>query len=428
MQPNPPNLSDDPRRGLPSCSALHRLENCPASHALSRDAERQGVVPPNEAVTESGNRIHAYLETEADSDFEALAHGERETAEICLNQKNALVIYWMASGGENMDHLKEHRLGLTALGTAVDVTPGTKANLVCTGMADLIVLDKANRRALIVDYKTGRGEVEAAQRNAQLRGLAVLAALRWNLLEVRVAIVQPLAGQPTVADFDEDALVGADWWLSRVVENTKKPHSPTAGDWCQYCPARAGCPAFRDHCLTQTEVMELETLPDGKGPDAAIARAMELPADLLSRLLCGRRMIGWYLNAIEAAARMRLAKGESVPGYELREKNGKRKIEDTEKASYAVAPLLTNAEGGATAAMLRSAVFRAAGLTEEIQKASGRKLKKDGTPAKVGWNLTGAEAKAKLAEALGDLLATPKTMALVEVGAAITDSDEDEAS
>lgn len=426
MQPNPPTLASDPRRGLPSWSNLDRDENCPAAHAMAQEAKRQGLEPPPDECADSGTLIHRYLETEADEDFAALNHGQQETAERCLAQKHELVQAWMIPSGPNLTHLKEHRLGLTVVGTVVDVTPETRAALISTGMADLIVLDLHHRRALIVDWKTGWLDVSPATVNKQLRGLAAAAAVRWNLLSVRVAIVHPMKGQPTVADFDDAALDHAMVWLEHVTEETRWQHSPKAGDWCRYCPAKALCPSLREEATSQSTVLFQDGLPPDNQQSAMIARALDLPPETLARLLKGRRMIGWYVNAIEAAARILLERGDTVPCYEIQEKNGKRKIEDTDAASKAVAPLLAGAEGGVMAALLRCASLRPAALTEEVQKASGRARKADGTPKKVGWNLNATKAKEKLAEVLGGLLTIPKTRVLVETGAAIGGGEEED--
>jgi hypothetical protein len=157
---------------------------------------------------------------------------------------------------------------------------------------------------------------------------------------------------------------------------------------------------------------------DERDPSPMIARALDLPADDLSRLLRGRRMIGWFIHAIEAAAKMHLERGEVIPGWEMRPKNGRRKIADTDKAVVALTPLLVSAEGGAQAALLRCATLRPKAVQDEIQFASGPKGRR--------YNMTQKDAKAHLANALGDLMEVPTIMELVETGAVLTDGEEGE--
>ena len=154
------------------------------------------------------------------------------------------------------------------------------------------------------------------------------------------------------------------------------------------------------------------------------ARAIALPADELSRLLHGRRMIGYYLAAIKAAAEIRIGNGEQVPGWELRERQGKREIADPSAAAAAVAPLLANAEGGSSAAIMRAATLRASVLTKEIQRASGPKTNKDGSAAKRGYALSEPAAKQALADALGENLTRKTSTVLARVGAQLEDEDE----
>lgn len=415
-------MNTDPRRGLPSCSALYRLRNCPASHRLGKDAEAAGLVPPAGPEADSGTRIHRYLETETDSDFEALSHDERETAEICESIRTLLITAWIAPSGPNVEHFKERRLGLTRLGAVCKVTDeNTGVDFILTGMADHIVIDRHHGRGLVIDYKTGRGDVDRAADNDQLRGLAVLAAGMWNLKCVRVAIIQPMAGAPTVADYDESLIDEAQILLEMVCEETDRDHDPRAGDWCQYCPARAICPALRDEATSAPESLEIETLAadPATARSALVARALEFPAEKLAGLLRGRRMIGWYLHAIEAAARIILERGEPLPGFELRDRKCRRSIADTDAAATVLAPLLASAEGGAQAALLRCATLRPKAVQDEIQIASGRK-------SKTRYNLTVKDAKAHMENALGDLMAQKISKVLAPVGEAIEDEEGEE--
>jgi len=413
-------MNPDPRRGLPSCSALYRLANCPASHHLGKEAEVAGLAPQSGPEADSGTRIHRYLETGEDSDWESLKHDERETAEICVSMRDRLIAEWSLDGSEIEHHL-ERRLGLTRLGNVCAVRDdNADVDFIITGMADAVLVDRRNRRGLVMDYKTGRGDVDHAADNAQLRGLAVLASGMWGLKSVRVAIIQPMAGAPTVADYDAAAIGASGDWLEAVCSETERDHDPKAGDWCQYCPARAVCPAPREEATSAPDALEIETLPADPATalSALVARALELPAEKLAALLWGRRLIGWYVHAIEAAARIILERGESLPGFELRDKKGRRAIDDTDAAAMALAPLLASAEGGAQAALLRCATLRPKALQDEIQIASGKKTK-------TRYNLTVKDAKAHMESALGGLMSQKITKVLAAVGEAIEDGEDE---
>lgn len=413
---------NNPRPDVISCSALHRLENCPASWHLSIRAKELDLVPPAGEDAASGTRIHKALETGSDADWQALSPAENDLAERC--QEQALQVYWQwmddAKYGDVRRQYLEARVGITAERSYFVNSLTEGMPYFATGQADVLYI--AGDYALVMDYKTGRGETDDADSNAQLQGLAAIVSRLPNApSKIRVAIIQPFAGPPTIADHGVASLHAARHWLSHVHDKAMTGGEPNLGDWCQYCPARALCPA-KNESLDASALVQNGLPDDAKG--AMIARAIELPAEELAGLLKRRRMIKWFVSALEAAARIRLEKGEEVPGYELKEVNGRRTIEDSAKAAQAVAHLLEKAEGGPAAAIIRSCKISPTDLQNEIRKASGVKPKKDGTPGR-GYFMTEKEAKDELAAALGDLMTQSKRRQLVEVGGQLEDSDDD---
>lgn len=421
------------RFGVPSCSALDRLEKCPGSWSLSLEAERQGLVPPTGPEAESGNRIHRWLETGADEDWNALTLAEQDTAERCLRQRDEVVREWEMSLPDGAYfpleyEFRERRFFFDGQESG-EVAADTKATPIVTGAPDVLIIGESLKDQtciLILDYKTGPGAVAHAVENAQLRGLAAIAArFSSRPVKIRVAIIQPLCGPPSVADYGAKELEAALAWLLRVVSASTVRHIDftKAGDHCQYCPARAICPTLRDTAKEQPLALIQDGLPPDNQQSAMIARALDLPGDDIAHALRQLRLLNIYAAAIKAAARMKLERGEAVPGYELREVEGPRKIEDPSKAAAAVAPLLANAEGGSAAAILRAAKLSAKTLTDEIRKASGPKISRNGSHGR-GYNLTEQAAKDALADALGDNLTRKKSIRLAEVGEALEDDEE----
>lgn len=409
----------DPRRGVPSCSAFARLEACPRSFTLSI-----GQPETSSADADSGTRIHRWLETQDDADWQALSDAEQETAERCYEQREAMVRDWMVAEGGAVAVTREQRLGMTLLGNVVEVTPESKARFLFTGQADLTLVDSAGR-ALVIDYKTGRGEAPVAKDNPQLRGLAALVGRRYRSAQVVVAIVQPWAGPPSVAVFGAEALTAAQNWAASVARSAIDGEglAPDAGDWCQYCAAKPICPALREAATSAPDALGVESLPADPevAKSALVARAIELPASELSRLLNGRRLVHWYLGAIEAAARIRIGKGETIPGFALKETRGKREVTDTQKAFDALAPL------GVTASdMLAACKASLPKIEAAVRKRSGVKA---GTEShKIPkFNLTAKDAKTETEKALGDLMARRAgSLQLVGADEVLTDGEIEE--
>jgi len=314
-------VTNDPRKGLPSASSLERLHNCPGSWLASKDM-------PDESsdVAESGTRIHKALETKS---MAGLSADEEQTAQMCDDQAWNVIADW-SPNMTGTPH-NEIRLGLTRIGGVVVVNDDSTADLVFTGQADLIVID--GKRGLVLDYKTGRGEVASAEQNHQLRGLAVMAAWVWRLDSVRVAIVQPWAGPASVADYDRQAIDQSRFWLLDLQERVKlaTPDHLNPGAWCHYCKAKAVCPALRSVALEPVEHMAL-TLPadDATARAALFARAMEMTPQRLTALYRGLKLVGWYQAAIEGAMRKRVEEGE-VPGFRMKPGQIREKITDVGK-------------------------------------------------------------------------------------------------
>ncbi len=311
----------DERFGVPSASAMRRISNCPPSHKLGALFCDPGS---DEATT--GDRIHLALET---GDTTKLETEDIQTYEMCLDQKNELLNNWI---GEEMDYqvFKEVRLGLTTLGLVRDVTPKTTWKLRFSGKADFVAV--FGEGALICDYKTLHGDHDHASENDQLRSLAVLVALRHGVSQVRVAIIQPWKGKPTVADFDKAALEAATAWLHDTLnrEELSTPDQANAGDWCKWCAARVSCVAFQDKAMrvAETAIMQLPA-DDEKARKAMFARAAELPDGELAARYRGLKMLGWYVNAVEGNVRMRAAENGTFAAdhYRLVEGKARESIE-----------------------------------------------------------------------------------------------------
>lgn len=324
-------MTPDPRRGRPSCSALKRLANCPPSFRMS-----QGLPEVESEDAASGNRIHEWLATGSKESWDAMTGDEQDTGERCLSQRHEVEARWLADIGAEVGdiilNVSEQRLGLTFLGVGLDVKDGDGRDYMITGQPDdvTVVEIEETRYALVIDYKTGRLDVEEARDNDQLRGLAVLVAKRHGCAQVRVSVVQPWCGPPTDADFDSATLAAAEEWLDDVIYNLDVDQPAVAGDWCNYClAAEIPCPALVAAGTKPVEqAMLTRTLPvDHDTRKAALfARAMEMDAPSLAALLDNESLHKKAWEAIKGAARRRIGDGEAIPGWSLKTTKPKESI------------------------------------------------------------------------------------------------------
>jgi len=412
-------MTTDPRQGLPSASGLYRLRNCPGSYAMGREAIARNMTPPDGSDdAASGTRIHRWLETEAPEDWNALGYAEQQTAARCQSQARWLLADFAKRHGEITWMGREKRLAINAFGIVLDAA--SSLNRIGSGQADLIA--QSGDHLLVIDYKTGRGDITPADANDQLRGLAALASHINYRGSVEVAIVAPLTGQPTVAVFDRDSLKAAKSWLVQTWLQAPHATETASGDWCQYCPARLICAAYAAHNTATLAPLTQDGLPADKQKEALFARAYESDAATLAEMGERVKMLEWGAAAIKSAIRKRLEEGGAgadelkAAGWSLKEEGGAREITDPDKAAQLLAPLLAGAEGGATAALMRAAKLSAATLTEELHKASGKK-------SATRYNMTAKEAKETLAQTLGSLITQKPRTKLVH-GKTETETDE----
>ena len=378
---------NDIRKGRPSASSMDRLSACAASWNL----EKQAPAEPENPDATSGTRIHAVLAGIAP--YDSLTLAEQDTVDMCVRDRDNLLAEW--AGLDSYVENLELRLGLTTFGQVIEVTESTPPSLlVYTGQADLIAWD--GKRAFVIDYKTSRGDYADAIDNAQLAALAVLVAGHHHVDEVRVAIVQPWAGKPTVSTYLRDSLTTARGWIGDVCAQAEKatPEMATPGAHCKWCKAKVICEAFKAKMLNQIEVvdpMSIAGLPAREQGQAMFARSMELTPERHIAAYRSLDMIKRFVHAIDSTFRLRVEAGE-IPGWTVETKEGAREITYPQKAFAALEPL------GITVDDFLAASSVAIGpLEEALRKASGIKSQSEGRTA---YNLTAKAAKESLTAAL----------------------------
>lgn len=318
--------TQDERHGLPSASKMHRIANCPPSHQME-------MLCPKDTGSEeaaSGTRIHAVLAGLAGED--TLDAGEKETASMCQRQATDLLEDWPHSNA--LQSWCEVRLWLHANGS---VSERYKPGAQFSGQFDRVYYDHASRWALLIDYKSGRGEYAEAVDNEQMVSNAALVRRWLDATAIRVAVVQPWVGKPTVADFcGSDALDAADAWLLRNLERERQstPDQANPGPWCKYCRAAETlrCERYRtaqETAIAPLATADLATMSPADQRQALFERALELPASTLADIIGKLAMLGRMIDAAKAAGKERAQSDpEFAQFYGIKEKAGIRRIRD----------------------------------------------------------------------------------------------------
>jgi hypothetical protein len=153
------------------------------------------------------------------------------------------------------------------------------------------------------------------------------------------------------------------------------------------------------------------------------ARVHEFNGENLAAILDDPRFTYamWIREAAKSVAAKRIADGLPVPGYELRDVEGRREIAKPLEAWTALAPLLNFKQEAFLAACKPSPPA----LEEQIRIASGPKITAAGKPHKTQMALSGLEAKKTLETALGSLITKKTSKRLTKIGAQLEDENNE---
>jgi hypothetical protein len=303
----------DERSGLPSASAASRYAACLGSW----DLERQVAEVESTGDAAIGNRIHAALALELVAN---LTTDETWIIDRCREQELELVK--QTFGELETNCFREKRLwSLTQDGERLW---SGKPDVIYTAEVD------GNQWGLIIDYKSGRGAVEDASQNLQLRCLVALLDESWGFTmdRITVAIVQPLAGYPSVSSYYHQDIHDAIVESSELMSSVKKlgqPRTPSESA-CRYCKGKPYCSEARELAIAPP----LSNVPVGTTPDAIAAT---LTNQTLAAFLDRAAQAEAVIEACRAEARRRLGEGDSIEGWTLKDGSVRESITDSEKVA-----------------------------------------------------------------------------------------------
>lgn len=192
------------------------------------------------------------------------------------------------------------------------------------GTADVVILSKHSIR--VIDLKFGKGIPVSALDNSQLRLYALGAYSKFkeeypDIKEVSYTIVQPRLDSISTDGTTIQKLI--DWANYFVKPKAKKAWTGTgefvAGDWCQFCRAKATCKARSDFV---NEIAALDFRP-----------APLLTQQEMDLVLSRASALKTYVNDVEEYATQKAINENIIPiGYKLVVPKGHRKFSDFDLA------------------------------------------------------------------------------------------------
>jgi len=311
---------------------------------------------------------------------EDLVNSAQEYIDYCRDRMKAL---GGVETGEHQ-HWLEERFSLEAL------NPPFEAG----GTGDFILFSAVHKNLEIIDFKNGRGVVDAKE-NPQLRTYALGALLAHQDLDVdtvTVTIVQPRAahkdGRIRSETFHVADLIAWTADLLKAMGRSKaamdayekaKTNSVLMDEWadewlrpgkCTFCPAEATCPALRKKALAVAAVWF--------EPETGEAKIGNLPNEMspekLAETLDMLDMLEAWVKAVRAYAHTQAENGVTIPGYQLAEKIGNRKWKADEAAT---AVSLLSPEIGLSEDEIYERKLRSVAQLEKVLGAKRKSLVED---------------------------------------------------
>lgn len=348
-----------------SASALERVDLCPVSEVLPHRREVESD------WCSQGHAVHGFLEEVPKlGRDEALARVDEKHRAACeqIDVEQLPAIDGNGYAVEVAFALDVATGEAREVGRNIGRNYGELMPTEIPGTADVVGLAADGETVIVHDYKTGWGDVTEAERNWQLRFLALAAARAYGRKRAHVSIIRIRGDRDPWYDraaFDEFDLAKA--WsdlmdlLGRVDAATLTT-APTIGPHCRYCPAFGSCPA---NVSLARDVVSGSDAPFGElTPDNA--------AEVYMKVKAARKI----LDEIDGAVRTLAAQEGGLDlgnGKVLRQVEQARDYVDGGRALY-----LVRAEFGPEAAneafeikTSKSAIEK---LVGEAAKARGEKM------------------------------------------------------
>ena len=340
----------DERNGKPSASGFSRLALCPGSWNLEQ------TLPPQEEnkYMALGTDVHAVLaETK---DFDSLTEEGQDIATRCLSQFSELI--GQLDLGERTKEVIEERFWYDDL---------------FSGAIDRIDFFGEDT-AVVTDYKTGRVAQSGAAENYQLRAYAVLVKKTFPQLKtILVAIIQPMAGPKTIAEYNEEDLAKAEEEIVGIVTASQSNDAirTPSPDACKWCRAKSICPEVRG-AHKELEVISSSVVPRLSNEEIlAVDEKAEVVLD--------------FIDEVRKEMKARMMAGQQFAGRSLTEGRKTRSVTDALAVISALAGVVEQSD------ILSCSKLSVTSLEKVYAKARG---------------LKGKDAKQQFEDALGWLIET----------------------
>jgi hypothetical protein len=328
--PTPQMTSTDeqPKHAKWGPSKLKNIELCPGFES------REGNVNP---VAEMGTRIHEALEK---FDLDLLSDSyERMIAERCLEAYQNII---ERHGWSNIVYETNHEIRLD-----IHLTD----DLSTFGTCDVLLV--SGEEAIMIDWKTGRGGIDDAEINTQAQAYTLGAFQKYpDLKTLHFYFVSPQRDEITFHTYKREDCPRIQLRLSTIIRRAEQfqyvwkgrggvPTSmfnPQPGN-CEFCANQWKCHAVTEKVFDIARKYGTDGLPI---PVKVHGSETDDPEDMAKMLLL-LPVIQQWIDGIKARSKqMAFEEGVEIPGFEPKERAGRRTITSAAAAWTAIQELEPN--------------------------------------------------------------------------------------
>ena len=312
-----------------SASGSTRWINCPASPALE-----EGIPEETSCYAEEGTLAHELSEAILclDLGFMAMPLYKKKIEAIkadkyyCQEMWDEVAKYVTYVKEQFKEAKRQDKNAKILIEEKLDLTEWIPEGF---GTSDVIII--CNQGIEVIDLKYGKGKAVYAESNTQLmtygRGAMKVAEKTCSFAKVSLTIVQPRLDNISRWSLSTKELRE---WSEKVLKvkalETENPDAKAvAGDWCQYCKARAKCRALYDLGM-EIAKQDFEVITDPRLLNDEELLAAYESADFIAK----------WLGDVKATVLKEALSGKKWDGYKLVEGKSNRQFISEEKVVEAL--------------------------------------------------------------------------------------------
>jgi len=295
-------------------SAATRWLSCPASVKL---CESIPYTPAGEAA-QIGTAIHEVAETAYLTNASPYDWIGQTVKDIVITEQNA------DFAAAHVNHIRDLELRLGNLKVEQYVTAYKDKDIDLGGTADVIAWSDEKSTLVIADLKTGRGYVDADSDQMKIYAIGAMRHTKTEFQNIEMSIIQPIHGEPrthkiTFKELNDWAASNLTPAIQAIRQGDTEPTPTEKG--CQWCPAKAICPAQRKGFEVIAATPNLAVMSKEEMKAVVTTLTPEQIADLLERA----PLVEKFIDAVRDHAVKRIEAGEVIKGWQMQSKRAYRK-------------------------------------------------------------------------------------------------------